>query len=180
MILQMPPGAGGSFRQADYNPTINSIRTTMRTQLRVQKGFTLIELIIAIVIIGILASIAIPSYLESVMKSKRTQAQVAITGLAQALERNFTNTNTYATKPDSTSTVDASNQPTIYPAAVPPSGTAFYTLTIVIPAGGASYTISATPIAGGQMAGDKCGAFTYTSSGAQGVTGTAAVTDCWK
>jgi type IV pilus assembly protein PilE len=155
----------------------------MRAIPLAQKGFTLIELIITVAIIGVLARIAIPSYLESVKKAKRSQAQIAVTGLAHALERNFTNTNNYSTKPDATSTVNASNQPTIYPPAVPPTGTAFYMLTIAIPAGGASYTISATPVAGGQMAGDKCGTFTYDSQGGKALVGTSGgttVADCWK
>ena len=151
-----------------------------RAGLWSQRGFTLIELMITLVIIAVLARIAIPSYMESVRKAKRAQAQVAITGLAQALERNFTNTNTYATKADGSSTVDASNQPVIYPASVPTTGTAFYTLTVTFPGGATTYLITATPISGGQMAGDKCGNFTYDSSGLKGVTGTAAVADCWK
>jgi type IV pilus assembly protein PilE len=165
----------------DYNKILVKIKENhMRTDLQAQKGFTLIELVVTMLIISILASIAIPAYMENIRRAKRTQAQVAITGLAHAFERNFTNTNTFATKPDGTGTVDSSGKPTIFPPGVPASGTAYYTLTAVIPAGGASFTITATPVAGGQMAGDKCGNFTYTSSGAQGVSGTAPVTDCWR
>lgn len=152
----------------------------MRFQFQSQKGFTLIELIITVLIVAVLARIAIPAYMESVRKAKRTQAQAAIIGLAQALERNFTNTNSYLLQPNGTNTIDATGKPVIYPSAVPPTGTAFYTLTVAIPAGGATFTIRATPVAGGQMATDKCGTFTYTESGAQAVTGTLPLASCWK
>ena len=154
----------------------------MRSAAGIQKGFTLIELVVAMVIIALLAGIAIPSYMESVRKAKRNQAQIAVTGLAHALERYFTNCNTYngSAAAPCAATIDASNVPTIYPANVPQTGTAFYALTVAIPTGGASYTITASAVTGGQMDGDKCGNFTYTSDGLKGVTGTAAVTDCWK
>ena len=156
----------------------------MRSTPEKNQGFTLIELIIAMAIIAVLARIAIPAYMESVRKAKRSQAQVAVTGLAQSLERYFTNCNSYnSTTAPCTASINASNVPTIYPPNVPQSGTAFYTLTVVIPAGGASYTITAAPVSGGQMAGDKCGSFTYTSDGAKGLSGQTTgvvVTDCWK
>lgn len=58
-------------------------------------GFTLIELMITVAIIGILASIAIPSYQDSVRKSRRADAEGALMGLANALERKFTENNNY-------------------------------------------------------------------------------------
>jgi len=60
-----------------------------------QNGFTLIELMIALAIVGILAAIAYPSYQDSVMKSLRTDATGALLGLANAMERHFTETNSY-------------------------------------------------------------------------------------
>ena len=54
------------------------------------KGFTLIELMIAVAIVGILAGIAYPSYQDSVRKSRRADAQGALLGFANAMERYFT------------------------------------------------------------------------------------------
>ncbi|MBT5967504.1 MAG: prepilin-type N-terminal cleavage/methylation domain-containing protein, partial [Gammaproteobacteria bacterium] len=51
------------------------------------KGFTIIELMITVAIIGILASIAYPSYQESVYKSRRADGKGALLGLANAMER---------------------------------------------------------------------------------------------
>ena len=58
-------------------------------------GFTLIELMIVVVVIGILAAIAIPSYQQYVEKTRRADAQSGLLQAAQALERCFTRTNTY-------------------------------------------------------------------------------------
>lgn len=60
-----------------------------------KKGFTLIELLIVIAIIAILASIAYPSYQESVKRSRRVDAQSALLGLAQSLERWYTTNGSY-------------------------------------------------------------------------------------
>ena len=59
------------------------------------KGFTLVELMIAVAIVGILASIAYPSYQDSVRKSRRADAKGALLGFANAMERHFTENNSY-------------------------------------------------------------------------------------
>ncbi|MCL1038494.1 type IV pilin protein [Shewanella submarina] len=65
------------------------------TKLKFNTGFTLIELMIAVAIIGILASIALPSYQEHVQTSRRTDARDALINAAQTLERQYTSTNAY-------------------------------------------------------------------------------------
>ncbi|MGH8460242.1 MAG: type IV pilin protein [Stenotrophobium sp.] len=148
---------------------------------KTQTGFTLIELMVAVVVAGILASIAIPSYRESVARANRAQAQAALLGLAQAMERYFTRYNSYqVADPDS---VNDDGTPAIYPANVPGSGAPFYRLSVKISADGSDYSIQAVPVSGGAQAGDKCGSFTYDAGGAQGISGGRtgiAVDDCWK
>lgn len=60
-----------------------------------RRGFTLLELMVAIVIIGILASIAFPAYQQYMRSAHRSEAIDALLSAAQLLERNFTETNSY-------------------------------------------------------------------------------------
>ena len=58
-------------------------------------GFTLIELMITVAIVGILASIAYPAYTSSILKGKRAEGRAAVTELMQQQERYMTQNNTY-------------------------------------------------------------------------------------
>jgi type IV pilus assembly protein PilE len=59
------------------------------------KGFTLIELMIVVAVIGILSAIAYPSYTEYVLKGRRAEARAALVDLMQQQERYFTQNGTY-------------------------------------------------------------------------------------
>ncbi len=115
-----------------------------------QSGLTLIELIVVMVIVAILAVVAIPSYLNSVQKSRRTDAKTALTASAQAMERWFTQSNTYANV-----SVGGNGVYSV-------SDNGYYTISFA--AGGATntnasgYQLIATPT--GPQAADPCGAFT--------------------
>jgi prepilin-type N-terminal cleavage/methylation domain-containing protein len=71
------------------------------------KGFTLIEVMIVVAIIGIISAVAYPSYLRYVTKSKRTECRTAIMQVMQQQERYFTQQNTYLafSKPTSDASV---------------------------------------------------------------------------
>ncbi len=142
-----------------------------------QSGFSLIELVIALTIVGIIATIAYPSYQEQVRKTRRADCTGALMGLANAMERFFTVNNSYLG-----AGVAGGNTgvPAIYPASCPiDGGTKNYDLTIQA-ATASTFALQATPI--GSQAGDRCGSFTLTSTGLKNVVGQdAGLTwqNCW-
>ena len=133
---------------------------------QIQQGFTLIELMITVAIVGILASIAYPSYQDSVMKSRRADVKGVLLGLANAMERRFTETNSYcdaggAGGADSCGAgTNDTGTPSIY--TIPPETANFYTVTISV-ATASTYTLRATPT--GAQAGN--GILEITQTGAR-------------
>ena len=69
------------------------------------RGFTLIELMIVVVVIGILAAIAFPTYTAQIQKSRRTDARTSLLALQQLQEKLRANCNTYGQDLDPTLTV---------------------------------------------------------------------------
>ena len=159
-----------------------------RARARRDRGFTLVELIVAMVILATLAAIAIPSYNSYVLKSHRTEAKSALMDAASLEERFFSTSNTYSTIPTDLG----------YGAAGTPFqvGTGYYnissiTVTLAVAPSGASpggtpatYLITAVPNpASMQVSDTACAVFTINSAGQQtalnsgGVDNTA---NCWQ
>ena len=132
--------------------------------LRRMRGFTLIELMIVVLVLGILAAIAYPSYTESVRKGRRAQAQADMAELAQNLERWNTVNNTYVGY--------------VVPARLlrsPQQGPIFYNIA-VNPRTATTFTITSTPA--GPHAGDRCGNLSVNQAGTKAVS-LASVAECW-
>lgn len=127
------------------------------------RGFTLIELMIVVAIVGILAAIAYPSYTEYVKRTQRSAIASLLSEQTQALERWYSRNNgSYANLMGLS------------------GGNTYYNILPVVNA--TDFTLTATPIGGTLMAGDKCGSFVITNTGARSNSGaTTGVTtkDCW-
>lgn len=137
---------------------------------KTSRGFTLIELMIVVAIIGILVAVAYPSYQEHLGKGRRADAQGALMGLANAMERYFTENGRYV---DAGGAAPALGAAGIYPNEAPIDGnTKYYDLSITA-ATQTTYALSAAPK--GAQAADRCGTLTLTSTGVRG----GAAADCW-
>ncbi len=132
-------------------------------------GFSLIELMITVAMIGILTAVALPSYVSHIARGKRAEAKGALQENAQFLETYYTTRGFYATAKDSGA------PPSLPVTRVPGSGTANYTIAATVT--NSSYTLTATAV--NSMASDGCGNFTLTNTGTQGVSGSLSVADCW-
>jgi len=134
-----------------------------------QRGFTLIEVMIVVAIVGILSAIAYPSYAEYIRRGHRADARAGLLQAQQWLERAATATGVY---------------PTTLPATLTWAGdtTKRYKIGFVDGNTNAAFTLVATRKPDGPQATDKCGDFTLTNTGVRGannLSGGATAVDCW-
>ena len=139
--------------------SVSKVRApAIRAARSLERGITLIELMVVVVIVGILASVAYPSYQDYVLRSKRTEAKALLAEIAGREERYFFDNNKYtSTFTDlGYASGGATSQSGLYSAsfdATPPSGSY-----------DTSYLIIATPVSG-KHTDPKCGALKLDSRG---------------
>ena len=127
------------------------------------RGFTIIELLVAFVIIGILGAIALPAYFSQARKGYRTEVKAIMMETAQYMERYYTTNRTY---------VGASPLSAVSPKGAS-STSKKYDVTFSVTPTASAYTLQAAPV--NSQASDSCGTMTLSNTGAQ----TAAPTNCW-
>jgi type IV pilus assembly protein PilE len=138
----------------------------MNINVAQKSGFSLIEILIALAIIGILAAIAYPSYYEHVVKMHRNLAAVALTDLAGRIEQYYAANNKY-----SGATLENLKMNT-------DSCKGFYQLSIV--AKDNEYVLRAAPM-GKQLQSDiLCGALALNQAGEKSISGTGSAAECWQ
>ncbi|PAV48170.1 pilus assembly protein PilE [Pseudomonas sp. HAR-UPW-AIA-41] len=126
-------------------------------------GFTLIELMIVVAIIGIISAIAYPSYQEYVLRGNRSEGQAFLNDAAARQERYYAQNNTYA---DTAAKLGYANNN---------SSSSKYTLAISN-VSATTYTLTATPA----QTDSKCGNLTLNQAGTKGESGSGTLADCWK
>ena len=131
-----------------------------------QYGYTLLELMIAVAIIGILAAIAYPSYVNQILKSQRTSAKTALLDLASREAKYYSLNNAYTTSMTNLGYASAG------PIAVPDTTSHYYDLSVAAE-NTTGYIATAVPT--GRQATDSCGSYRIDFLGVKA----AGASNCW-
>ena len=137
----------------------------------VTRGFTLFELLVVLVVVGIIAAIALPAYRHHMLRVNRAEAMTLLLQLQSAEEAHYLRHDNY------TAGIDAAPPAGL---GMPVSGASGnYTPAVSLAVDGQSYIATATPV-GGQASDLECLAFSIDARGRRAVAGAAGVRRCWR
>ena len=129
-----------------------------------KNGFTLIELMIVVAIIGIIAAVAYPSYVEHVNKGSRTEAMTSLLDIANRQEQFFADNHRYALTLAELN-YDATTR------------TGLFTLNLI--SDGTTFSVEATPAKNPATGDEGCASFSINNIGQTAATGQAGSAKCW-
>jgi type IV pilus assembly protein PilE len=135
------------------------------------RGFTLFELLVVLVLVGVIAAFAMPAYRRHVVRVNRSEAMTLLLQLQSAEEAHYLRHDAYTTSVE----------------AAPPAGLGLsansvsnkYAVAVALATDGQSYIATASPV-GSQSEDLECLAFSIDARGRRAVTGTADVQRCWR
>jgi type IV pilus assembly protein PilE len=142
------------------------------------RGFTLIELMIVVAIISIIAAVALPSYKESVAKSRRAEARGQLLETAQFMQRFYSQNDSFSQDRAGTAVVVPTALATVPKTAAAGAGT--YGIGFSGSPTLSTFTVQAVPISPGPMSADKCGSLLLDNTGRRTISGTVTVDECWR
>jgi len=123
--------------------------------MKLEQGFTLIELMIAVVVVGIIVSIGYPSYQSIMTGTHRGTAQADLMSFASAMERHYATTFSYSGAATSGGDTGSPSIFTAYSPSTESAANKKYTLTIQsVGTDGSSYELRAVPVSGSSQAKD--------------------------
>lgn len=130
-------------------------------------GFSLLELVVTLAIIGILSTIVYPTYTHHIIKTHRKQAQITLHNLANRIEHYYIeNNHSYAEATPAKLGLDETTTKDFYEVSIP-------TATIT------TYTLQAKPIGNQAIQDMQCGTLSLDQRGEEKITGNGSVSECW-